>query len=334
MDNQIVLDRDSNIPAYRQIAAQLMKQMQEGRLQRNQQLPPERELAKRLEISRGTVKKAYDSLVHTGYAVAEQGAGTFVSDTAGLAAREEERARADVDGLIDKLACMGFDLNEIKTLMQVRLFHRQNRHTNIHIAAVDCNPETLAIIHKQLDYIEGIHYMGFLLPDVMEYSHPHEIFNDFDIIFTTATHFDELRKQIPQYDNQLVKAVIATDKRTIIKISGIQAPAETGVITRSRRFADIIRSNFALMPMELPEENYCLSGQLSEVDLKEFLSTKKTLILPPLYAMELTKTIFDALWDFNHKGGEVITFNYIIERGSLIYIEEKILDVRSGRRSL
>ncbi|MEV4291856.1 PLP-dependent aminotransferase family protein [Nonomuraea bangladeshensis] len=62
-----------------QVYRQLMDAILDGRLRSGERLPPTRELARRLDISRNTVALAYDRLVADGFLVGRAGAGTFVS---------------------------------------------------------------------------------------------------------------------------------------------------------------------------------------------------------------------------------------------------------------
>ena len=62
-----------------QIYEQLLTAIQEERLAVGDVLPPTRELAQRLSVSRGTVTAAYDRLVNEGYLSAKVGSGTTVA---------------------------------------------------------------------------------------------------------------------------------------------------------------------------------------------------------------------------------------------------------------
>ena len=62
-----------------QIYQQLLAAMQEERLDIGDVLPPSRELAQRLGVSRGTVTAAYDRLAKDGYLSARVGSGTVVA---------------------------------------------------------------------------------------------------------------------------------------------------------------------------------------------------------------------------------------------------------------
>ncbi len=67
--------RDLAGEIYRQLRAAVL----DGRLRGGEPLPPTRELATRLSVSRTTVGVAYDRLIGEGFATARMGSGTFVS---------------------------------------------------------------------------------------------------------------------------------------------------------------------------------------------------------------------------------------------------------------
>src|SRR5437763_3233238 len=63
---------------YRQLRAAIL----DGRLREGEALPPTRELAQRLAVSRNTVSAAYDRLTSEGFLATKIGAGTFVRTNA------------------------------------------------------------------------------------------------------------------------------------------------------------------------------------------------------------------------------------------------------------
>ncbi|MCK2214344.1 PLP-dependent aminotransferase family protein [Actinomadura sp. ATCC 31491] len=92
MDVHITLQEGrTNLAA--QVYRQLLDAVLDGRLRSGERLPPTRELARRLDISRNTVALAYDRLVADGFLVGRAGAGTFV-------AAEPVRRRAAPTGVI------------------------------------------------------------------------------------------------------------------------------------------------------------------------------------------------------------------------------------------
>ncbi|WP_259780127.1 GntR family transcriptional regulator [Aestuariispira ectoiniformans] len=66
-------------PLYRRLKNGIRKAIEQGVLSPDDALPPERDLAQKLEVSRVTVRKAVGSLVEEGLLVQRQGAGTFVA---------------------------------------------------------------------------------------------------------------------------------------------------------------------------------------------------------------------------------------------------------------
>ncbi|PJM78845.1 GntR family transcriptional regulator [Bifidobacterium scaligerum] len=75
---QLQLNRRSSVPMYRQLATQLREQIISGELAEGYRLPPERELAARLEVNRTTILQAYQQLKDEGLIASKVGKGTFV----------------------------------------------------------------------------------------------------------------------------------------------------------------------------------------------------------------------------------------------------------------
>ena len=94
------LDEQSRAPLYQQLRRALRDAIADSRLSPKEALPPERELAEDLGVSRITVRKALEALVEEGMLNRRQGAGTFV------AAREEAR----VEKSFSKLSSFSEDM--------------------------------------------------------------------------------------------------------------------------------------------------------------------------------------------------------------------------------
>src|SRR5207247_8295130 len=76
----IALDRDKPIPLARQIQAHLERLIRERLLTPGMKLPATRELARTLDVNRGTVAEAYEELVAAGWARAHVGQGALVAE--------------------------------------------------------------------------------------------------------------------------------------------------------------------------------------------------------------------------------------------------------------
>ncbi|MGF1544261.1 MAG: GntR family transcriptional regulator [Parvularculaceae bacterium] len=72
-------EKDSNTPLYIQIANNIRRQINEGRVGAGEALPSERDLCELTGASRVTIRKAVGRLIEEGLLFRRQGSGTFVS---------------------------------------------------------------------------------------------------------------------------------------------------------------------------------------------------------------------------------------------------------------
>jgi GntR family transcriptional regulator len=97
------LHRDSPVPVWAQIEDHLAARIAQLRV--GDRLPPERELAEQLDVSRGTVRQALDALAARGLIERGVGRGTFV------AAGKVEVRLHDVAGFTEQMARAGLIAN-------------------------------------------------------------------------------------------------------------------------------------------------------------------------------------------------------------------------------
>src|SRR5687768_17817218 len=74
------LDETSAQPLYQQLQRSLREAIENRVIAPDDALPPERDLAEMLGVSRITVRKAIDGLVEEGLLIRKQGSGTFVTN--------------------------------------------------------------------------------------------------------------------------------------------------------------------------------------------------------------------------------------------------------------
>jgi len=102
----IVLERNpgrDGRPVYRQIAEQILREIEAGELDGGARLPPIRDLARRLKVNRDTVALAYDALATAGHVESSVGRGTFVRPAFAAAGRARELCPPDFSPLTEKL---------------------------------------------------------------------------------------------------------------------------------------------------------------------------------------------------------------------------------------
>lgn len=73
------LDRQGTAPLFRQLYTHLREAILSGHLEGGMRLPPTRELAEELGVSRNTVVNAFEQLIAEGYLESKIGAGTYVT---------------------------------------------------------------------------------------------------------------------------------------------------------------------------------------------------------------------------------------------------------------
>ena len=75
---QFRLDRQSGVPAYRQLIDQVRQALRLGLLRPGDQLPTVRDVVRQIAINPNTVHRAYRDLEHQGLTEGRPGSGTFI----------------------------------------------------------------------------------------------------------------------------------------------------------------------------------------------------------------------------------------------------------------
>jgi GntR family transcriptional regulator len=116
----IIVSAASGTPIYRQIADQISGQIMRGELAPGSPLPAIRSIARQLEVSVITVKKAWEELEHGGFIYGVVGRGTFVSDRHGdeLDTKRDELARRRLDGDLPFYRELGLSVDELVRLIR------------------------------------------------------------------------------------------------------------------------------------------------------------------------------------------------------------------------
>lgn len=310
-------------PIYRQLADQIMLKIHTGELKAGEKLPTERDLAQQLYISRGTVKKAYKELADNNIIEIIQGSGSYVyAEKKIYDGERRKQATAMINTLLDKLEVWDFPMEEIETLLHMCIAHRTRTARPVRCAIIDCNPESLGIFKRQLSYIPNVTLSAILVDSVIMDDDPNSLLADYDLIFTTETHYGQVAKCLNGNCQTLFPVSEALSRQCIISISTLPKNASVGIVCTSNKFANLIYEE-----MEL----FCpLSGALPihfDVDadsILRFIQKYDAIIISP------DSVILDAgfsdprLQDFLDQGGRLIPFDYMIDRGSLIHIEELI----------
>jgi len=116
---QIIISNSSNEPIYEQIYSQIKRHILMNELKSGQALPSMRQLAKELDISVITTKRAYEELERNGFIYSVVGKGSFVSEQNNEMIKERKMKVVEEQLLsaVQNSKEIGLSLNELLDLL-------------------------------------------------------------------------------------------------------------------------------------------------------------------------------------------------------------------------
>ena len=187
---------------------------------------------------------------------------------------------------------------------------------------VDCSPEALKLFSRQLGFVSHLAIQTVLLSELKAAARPDEMLSSFELVLTTATHFGEVTSCVPQLKDRVVQLVVSPSQETIINLAGIKPQQTLGVVCQSASFRAIIKAR--LESLLITNRTGDLEFPQGVAQLSTFVADKDVLIVPPDFTSLLDATSVPVIAEFTEGGGRVISFDYQIERGSLVYLDERI----------
>lgn len=116
---RIIISNSSPDPIYEQITKQLKRQIISGELAEGEALPSIRRLAKELQISVITTKRAYDELEREGFINTVSGKGTYVA-VQNKELMKEKKMKIVEEKLAEAVAeakILGISIDQLKTML-------------------------------------------------------------------------------------------------------------------------------------------------------------------------------------------------------------------------
>ncbi len=116
---KIIISNSSQAPIYEQIVKQIKNQIINGNLKEGEKLPSIRKLAKELQISVITTKRAYEELEKEGFIDTVSGKGSFVSRQNKELLREKKIKIIEnkLNEAISEAKTFGISINELKEML-------------------------------------------------------------------------------------------------------------------------------------------------------------------------------------------------------------------------
>ncbi|MER2172741.1 MAG: GntR family transcriptional regulator [Psychrobacillus psychrodurans] len=118
---QIIISNSSKEPIYEQITSQIKSLILAGELQEGATIPSMRNLAKELQISVITTKRAYEELEKAGFIYSIVGKGSFVAEQNLEVIREKKLKviEEQLSAVITNSREIGLSLDELQDLLKI-----------------------------------------------------------------------------------------------------------------------------------------------------------------------------------------------------------------------
>ncbi len=317
----IKLKKTTGTPYYVQIENQIISAIRAESLLKNDRLPPERELADMLGVSRKTVSRAYGNLVEQGVLSCEQGRGTFVlerpADQGHSGALEEMEAH--MISAIELALQSGIDE---KSLLRTftRVVHRQYKNVKrIDAVFIECNVEQARSFSKQLESASGKTIHPYTLSEIeaMDPRAQKQIAQA-GMVITTFNHMGTV-KELLQYlkiDKRVIGVAITPNLESLIRIAKYPASKKIGLISLSEEFFFSVRS--ALKMAGLDHVEMAFTTTYDPKSIVAFVQDLDVLVVSPGRMEDVVKTI--------SKPVDIIEFEYQLDQGSLEVVLSKLTD--------
>jgi DNA-binding transcriptional regulator YhcF (GntR family) len=316
-------------PVYRQLVEKVIRDVREGELAPGDRLPPERVLAERLGIARGTIGRAYAELERARVIDVVRGRGSVVSARQDVAGGDRgAKAASLVRDTIERLVRLRFSLREIRDMIDLAVREREERLAALAVAAVDCNPEALGIWERQLGLLSRLSVKKLLLDELARDPDPASRLAGFDLVITTLTHRTELASLAPDADARIVAVGVSPSQQTIAGLAALRPSQAVGILCESVQFLRIVQARLHDLGLGDGATHLLLPAEAATIE--RFLADRDVLVAPPGIRAALDRDTARALQQFDERGGSVLAFDYRIEGGSLAHLEERIRAIASG----
>lgn len=321
-DAEIRLDRNSGTPMYLQISAEVRRLITSDIWGKGTRLPTERELARKLGVSRNTVSQAYRLLEAEGLLTSRQGRGTFVAvGGAGLAkSTKRERLFKLIDLTLEEALDLGFTLDEFASMVRSRCREKKEVFRHVRVAFVECNREQVEGFSKQIQLGAGVSIQPVLLDDLRANSGSvMEKLKDVDLVVTTFFHLDEVRA-LTGNRVEVIGIALNPEIGTLVRIARLKSGCKVGLVCITDAFArGVINS---IRDAGITDLTIVATTARGDRELRAFLQDVEAVIVSPGRRKQVERLI--------SKDVELIEFEYVPDSVSINLLKTAILEKKTG----
>lgn len=270
----IDLERKSGIPLYVQVAQMISGMIGDGTWAPGFRLPPERQMAQLLGVSRNTVSASYAYLENRGLVYSSRGRGTFVIGDQPEKDMETENGHGakGLSALADVLFQLGIqagmDPAQTAALVQERVSLHQARSPAISIGLVECNREQLDFFSQKLNLGGGVRVVPILWPGEERGREILDHCAGVDLVVTTFFHLEEVSRCLG-LDLEVLGIALDPDLETMVRIAQLPRGSKVALVCLSHQFAERVKKSLQRAGLGHLEVEVLTPGQPLEPALKE-----------------------------------------------------------------
>lgn len=322
---EIKIDRNSRIPLYLQIKEQFKELIQGNHLKKGLQLPTERELSLKLEVSRNTVSMAYKELAQERYVSSISGKGTFVlvevkGKEHSFNSIKDYTFYKNIDLAIDEALKQNIQLEDFMRLVDQRFKEKKDLLNNINIAFIECNQEQLYYFSQKLELGEGINIIPILIDEMYNQRENFlKTIKSVDLVVTTFFHLQEVQDYLKDENKNIIAIALDPQIETMVKIAHSTSPEMSiGLICLTDKFAERVIISINNAGIKYTRIVFTTSKNGNE--LKNIIDNSDILIVSPGRMKEIH--------ELTHKDTPLIEFVYIPDKGSIDTLKKNIIDIK------
>ena len=303
------INPDSDIPIYRQLVDQINAEIRSGVLPTGAQLPTVREMAEQMHLSCGTVKRVYDRLQEMGDIEMTRRRGTFVKYVREDRDSRKVMAMTAIDRMIRSLTDLNFSPAEIQIFLNLKMREWGLKWSGVRVAMVTDYVELSAALERQLSQLGNVRVSVCQLKQLREY--PYSVDEQSDVILASARDGQHLQSILP-------------DGSKLIKLAFCVPPESAYALAR------------CLVAEQRPEEVRRRLRVLKAgvVDARAaFFDGLDAVVVAPDWEQYCEAELCRMIEGYRTDGA-LVTFDYRIDEGSMLYLEERINRIRDERQLL
>lgn len=313
----------NRIPLYMQVKEYIKKNIQEDKWSVGFKIPPERELATELQVSRKTISLAYKELEREGWLSSRQGSGTFVINKPFAPIDINQDLIKSIDLCVEKSMKSGLDLNAFLQLCKERMTYYIKELNNINIIFIECNKEQLDYFSMKLELGAGVSITPILLKDFKRNAKEiNKKLENYDMVVTTMFHLDEVKSFIENKEIEVLPIALNPQLESIIKIARVHRNSVIGILCISKAFGEKVKR--AIEEAGLHFKNVTISTSYKTDEIMNFEKDCDVVIVSPGRKKDILPYI--------ENDKEIIEFIFVPDVGSINLLKSTILKKHDFKR--